>query len=312
MSNMPHRKTPPHLAGKRIVVVVNPQSAQQKWRRSPKFRAYLNARFPGRIYDHFADKADMIETVARLAAENDIIIGLGGDGTLADIMQGLIKSGRQADVLMGIIPFGSGNALRESLHIPKRARAAVKAFYRGRPQTIDLIDVGGRVASFVSIGATGMVTHRHAKLKIPGLAGHLLASAWMAWHAREYFEIELSDGFDDKGQAFDRKVLKMKVFDCVVNKTNHFGYSWVVAPKARIDDGYLDVTIFDIRAYNYLINFPLIYFGAYQRLLKHFKARRVVIRGEMLHAQYNGEILAPCRELELKVLPRALRVIRPR
>ncbi len=227
-------------------------------------------------------------------------------------MQGLIKSGRQADVLMGIIPFGSGNALRESLHIPKRARAAVKAFYRGRPQTIDLIDVGGQVASFVSIGATGMVTHRHAKLKIPGLAGHLLASAWMAWHAREYFEIELSDGFDDKGQAFDRKVLKMKVFDCVVNKTNHFGYSWVVAPKARIDDGYLDVTIFDIRAYNYLINFPLIYFGAYQRLLKHFKARRVVIRGEMLHAQYNGEILAPCRKLELKVLPRALRVIRPR
>ncbi len=75
---MPHRKTPPHLAGKRIVVVVNPQSAQQKWRRSPKFRAYLQARFPGRIYDHFAGKADMIETVARLAAENDVVIGLGG------------------------------------------------------------------------------------------------------------------------------------------------------------------------------------------------------------------------------------------
>jgi diacylglycerol kinase family enzyme len=133
----------------------------------------------------------------------------------------------------------------------------------------------------------------------------------MAWHAREYFEIELCDGLDDKGAAFDRKLLKLKVFDCVVNKTNHFGYSWVVAPKARIDDGYLDVTIFDIRAYNYLINFPLIYFGAYQRLLKHFKARRVVIRGEMLHAQYNGEILPPRRELELKVLPKALSVIRP-
>jgi diacylglycerol kinase (ATP) len=309
---MPHRKTSPHLAGKRVAVVVNPHSARRKWSRSPKIRAYLNERFPGRIYDQFAGKADMIETVARLAAENDVILGLGGDGTLADIMQGIINSGRQKDVLLGIIPFGSGNALRESLHIPKSPRAAVKAFYRGRPRSIDLIDVGGRVASFVSIGATGMVSLRKTQIKIPGLAGHLLASAWMAWYAREYVEIELTDGLDDKGQAFDRKVLKMKVFDCVVNKTNHFGYSWVVAPKAKIDDGYLDVTIFDIRAYNYLINFPLIYFGAYQRLLKHFKARRVVIRGEMLHAQYNGEILEPCRELELKVLPKALRVIRPR
>jgi diacylglycerol kinase (ATP) len=76
----------------------------------------------------------MIETVARLAAENDVILGLGGDGTLADIMQGIINSGRQKDVLLGIIPFGSGNALRESLHIPKSPRAAVKAFYRGRPR----------------------------------------------------------------------------------------------------------------------------------------------------------------------------------
>jgi diacylglycerol kinase family enzyme len=300
------------VAGKRVVVVVNPHSARQKWRRSPKVRAYLNARFPGRVYDQFAGKAEMIETVARLSAENDVILGLGGDGTLADIMQGIVNAGRQADVLMGIIPFGSGNALRKSLHIPKQARAAVKAFYRGRPRAIDLIDVDGRVASFVSIGATGMVTHRKAQIKIPGLAGHLLASTRLAWHPREYFEIELFDGLDDAGEAFAHKILRLKIFDCIVNKTNHFGYNWVIAPKAKIDDGYLDVTLFDIRAHNYLVNFPLIYLGYYQKILKHFKARRVVIRGEMLHAQYNGEILEPRRELELKILPKAIRVIRPR
>jgi diacylglycerol kinase (ATP) len=309
---MPHRQPSPHVAGKRVVVVVNPHSAQQKWRRSPKVRAYLNARFPGRVYDQFASKTEMIETVARLSLDNDVILGLGGDGTLADIMQGIVNAGRQADILMGIIPFGSGNALRKSLHIPKRVRAALRGFYRGRPRPIDLIDVDGRVASFVSVGATGKVTHRKTEIKIPGLAGHLLASIRLAWHSRQQFEIEMFDGLDDKGATFEHKVMRLKIYDCIVNKTNHFGYNWVIAPKAKIDDGYLDVTLFDIRAYNYLVNFPLIYMGHYQKILKHFKARRVIIRGDILHAQYNGEILTPRRELELKVLPKAIRVIRPR
>lgn len=308
---MPKRELPPHLQGKRIDVVVNPNSARRKWHRSPKLRTYMLERFPGRIHDQFTGKADMIGKVARLSAETDVILALGGDGTLADIMQGIVDAGRQKDVLLGIIPLGSGNAVRESLHIPKTLRSALGAFYRGRPRPIDLIDIDGRIASIVSIGATGLVTHTKAKGTVPGLAGHLLASARLAWHPREYFEIELRDGHDDKGQIFERKVLNLKVYDCIVNKANHFGYSWVIAPKAKIDDGYLDVTVFDIRAYNYLLNFPLIYLGHYQRYLKHFKAKQVTIRGDMLHAQYNGEILPPCRRLEMKVLPGALRVIRP-
>ena len=151
------------------------------------------------------------------------------------------------------------------------------------------------MASFVSIGATGKVTHRKSKSKIPGLVGHLLASARLAWHPRRNIrDRALRRARTTRAPTFDHKVLNLKVFDCIVNKTNHFGYSWVIAPKAKIDDGYLDVTLFDIRAYNYLLNFPLIYLGHYQKILKHFKARRVIIRGDILHAQYNGEILEPC------------------
>ncbi|MCK7524046.1 MAG: hypothetical protein MZV64_43675 [Ignavibacteriales bacterium] len=65
----------------------------------------------------------------------------------------------------------------------------------------------------------------------------------------------------------------------MVAKTNHFGYSWRVAPEAVIDDGYLDVTLFELRPIKYAFLFPLIYFGVYQRRLRHFKARSVVISG---------------------------------
>ncbi len=308
---MPHYKRPTLLAQERVAVVVNPYAAQRRWERNPKLRQYLQRKFPGRVFDQTGDKAAMIEQVRRLSLENDVIIVLGGDGTLADVMQGIFEAGREKDVVLGIIPFGSGNALRKSLLIPKALKKALKLLARGEPHWIDLIDLGGRVASFLSIGATGKVTHRKSQIKIPGLVGHLLAASILLVQPRDPIEIELFDGLDDKGRPFIHKKLNLKLFDCIINKTNYFGYSWVIAPKARIDDGYLDVTLFNIRAYNYLIGFPLIYLGHYQKVLKHFKARRVIVRGESLHVQYNGEILDKRKELELKVLPKALRVIGP-
>ena len=308
---MPQRKRASLLTQKRVAVVVNPYSAQRRWERNPKLRQYLHRKFPGRVFDQTGDKAEMIAQVKRLSQENDIIIALGGDGTLADVMQGIFEAGREKDILLGIIPFGSGNALRKSLLIPKALKKALKLLSRGEPHWIDLIDLGGKVASFLSIGATGKVTHRKSQIKIPGLVGHLLAATMVLAQPRDPMEIELFDGKDDKGRPFAYKKLNLKLFDCIINKTNHFGYSWVIAPKARIDDGFLDVTLFDIRAYNYLLGFPLIYLGHYQKLLKHFKARRVVVRGAELHVQYNGEILDKRRELELKVLPKALRIIGP-
>jgi diacylglycerol kinase family enzyme len=308
---MPQRKRPSLLAQKKVAVVVNPYSAQRKWERNPKLRQYLQRKFPGRVFDQTGDKAAMIEQVKRLSLENDVIIALGGDGTLADVMQGIYEAGRQKDVLLGIVPFGSGNAVRKSLLIPKALKKALKLLSRGEPRWIDLIDLGGRVASFLSIGATGKVTHRKSQNKIPGLVGHLLAASILLVQPRDPMEIELFDGLDDKSRPFDYKKLNLKLFDCIINKTNHFGYSWVIAPKARIDDGYLDVTLFDIRAYNYLLGFPLIYLGHYQKVLKHFKATRVIVRGKTLHIQYNGEILDKREELELRVMPKALRIIAP-
>ncbi len=308
---MPQRKRPSLLAQKKVAVVVNPYSAQRKWERNPKLRQYLHRKFPGRVFDQTSDKAAMIEQVKRLSLENDVIITVGGDGTLADVMQGIFEAGRQKDVLLGIVPFGSGNALRKSLLIPKALKKALKLLSRGEPRWIDLIDLGGRVASFLSIGATGKVTHRKSQNKIPGLVGHLLAASILLVQPRDPMEIELFDGLDDKGRPFAQKKLNLKLFDCIINKTNHFGYSWVIAPKARIDDGYLDVTLFNIRAYNYLLGFPLIYLGHYQKVLKHFKATRVIVRGKTLHVQYNGEILDKREELELRVIPKALRIIAP-
>lgn len=299
------------LARKRVAVLVNPMSAHGKWQRYEKIQRTIRRKFQGRIYDEARDKPEMIALARRLSLENDVLVILGGDGTLADVMQGVVEAGRAKDVMIGIVPLGSGNAIRHSLGIPKSIAKAVRIVKFGTPRLIDLIDFEGRVASMVSIGATAIASYKTAHSRIRGFLGHILASRILLTHARDEMEIELFAGVEDKGERFTRKALALKVFDCVVNKTNHFGYNWLIAPKAKIDDGYLDVTLFDDRAYSYLFYFPLIYFGRYQRILKHYKVERIIIRGKGLHIQYNGEALGPRDRVELKVLPQALRVIGP-
>jgi diacylglycerol kinase family enzyme len=309
MTQRGHKAAP---GGRNIAIIVNPRSAKGKWSRLPKLRGYIQSVFPGRVHDEAKDKAGTIDLARKLSLENDVLVALGGDGTMADVMQGVFEAGRQDSVALGLIPLGSGNAIRRSLRIPKQIRKAVRLIETGTPMPIDVIDAGGRIASLVSIGATAKTTHKKSQSKIPGLVGHILAARIMFTYPREEMDVDLFDGLDDRGRPFDEKRLKLKLYDCIVNKINYFGYNWTISPKARIDDGYLDVTFFDIRAYSYVFYFPLIYTGRYQKILQHFKVKRMLIRGKDLHIQYNGEILPIRDEIELKVLPKAVRIIAPR
>jgi len=267
---------------------------------------------PVEIVDIEMKKEEMINTVKERCLKNDVIVAVGGDGTMADVLQGIVDSGRSRDVRLGIIPLGSGNAFRKSLKIPRSLKKALRILTEGETKEIDLINIEGRVAGFASVGATAQVTLEKLRHRTQGLLGHLLASRIMLSLPSKELEIELFDGLSDDGEHFDRKELKAKAFDCIVGKTNYFGYNWKAAPKARIDDGFLDITLLEIGGPKYFLLFPLIYFGLFQKRQKHFKAKRMIIHGRDLPVQYNGETLGVKDSFEFKVLPRALKVICPK
>jgi diacylglycerol kinase (ATP) len=300
------KENPSPLSGK---CIVNPAAARNKWIRRKRLRRYLQDNLPYEIIDDCENKESVIKTAKEKSLDNDIIVAIGGDGTIIDIIQGIINSKRGYDILLGLIPFGSGNAFRKSFGISKKLRKALNTLSEGNISEMDLIDIDGSAASFASIGATAQVTQEKLQHTIPGLAGHLLASRIMVGLPRKKQEIELIDGLTDEGEPFERKVLNLNLYDCVVGKTNYFGYSWRVAPKARLDDGYLDITLFETPWLKYYLFFSLIYLGFYQRTQKHFKAKKMIIRGKDLPVQYNGEFLGIRDEVTFNVLPRALKVI---
>lgn len=297
--------------GQSACCVVNPCAARNKWQRRKRFRTCLQKNLPVEVVDIEMKKEEMINLVKEKCLKNDVIVAVGGDGTMADVLQGIVDSGRSKDIRLGIVPLGSGNAFRKSFKIPRSLKKALSILNKGETREIDLIDIEGKVAGFASIGATAQVTLEKLKHRIHGLLGHLLASRVMLRLPSKEQEIELFDGLSDDGEHFDRKKLKVKAFECIVGKTKYFGYNWKAAPKARIDDGFLDITLLVISGLKYFLLFPLIYFGLFQKRQKHFKARRMIVRGQDLPVQYNGEPLGIKDSFEFKVLPRALKLICP-
>lgn len=290
--------------------LINPRAANSRWMRRKLLRAYLQKMLPGDIYDDLGGVQTTIEKAAIASRSADVIVAMGGDGTVADTLQGIFEAGAQDKVAFGVIPFGSGNAFRKAFEIPLDPRRAIDHLAEGVARPIDLMEVEGRIAAFASIGATALVTGEKLRGRVQGLWGHVLAGRLLFESPRDEKTVELFDGHDDDG-PFDARTITSSFFDCIVSKTNYFGYNWNIAPEAVVDDGYLDITLFEMGPLKYSFLFPLIYFGLYQRRLRHFKARRVVISGRALPIQFNGEFLGDRDRLEFRILPKAIRMIIP-
>jgi diacylglycerol kinase family enzyme len=295
---------------RKVACLINPRAANSKWMRRKFLRSYLQKKLPGDVYDGLGDHRTTIEKSVTACGDSEVIVAMGGDGTIADTLQGIFEAGKQNDVQFGVIPFGSGNAFRKTFAIPKNPLRAIDRLAEGVPRPIDLMEVEGRVAAFASVGATARVTGEKLEGRVEGIWGHFLAGRRIFGTKVDAKTIELYDGID-AGGPFPEKTLTSSFFDCVIAKTNYFGYSWNIAPEAVVDDGFLDVTLFEMGALKYAFLFPLIYLGIYQRSQRHFKAKRVVIRGRDLPVQFNGEFLGDRDLVEFRVLPLAIRMVCP-
>ncbi len=294
-----------------VAVVVNPEAAGQKWWRRHRARRLVEEFFGDKVFVAAGNRENTVNLVAKLASEVKTVIAVGGDGTIADILEGLTRAGCLSKVAFGIIPFGSGNAYRLSFGIPKNIEKAISIILNGNIREVDLIRFEDKVAGFVSVGATAAVTAKKLEKPLRGFWGHVWAGRMLLNLKPRLWQVELEDGLDETGQPFSRHQLELEGLDVVIAKSNYFGYKWLIAPLAQPDDGLLDITFFEMSGPEYVLSLPSIYFGRKQRRLRHYKARRVALRGRGMPVQYNGEFLGWREEVAFEVWPKALKLICP-
>ncbi|MCX7972889.1 MAG: diacylglycerol kinase family protein [Candidatus Aminicenantes bacterium] len=294
-----------------MAIIVNPLSASGKWERRKKARRLIEKTFKGKIHLASGGKEATINLVKKIAPGLKTLVAVGGDGTIADVLEGLKRAGCLKQILFGIIPFGSGNAFRKTFGIPKNILKAIELLQYGHHRLIDLISFEDKIAGFISVGATAWVTEEKLKISLPGFWGHVWAGRKILSLKPKFWQLILVEVLDSQGKILPSLELEAPVLDIVIAKTNYFGYSWRISPFADPEDGWLDITLFEMSGYRYILSLPSIYFGWKQKKLHHFKARRLTITGEKFPIQYNGEFLGWRKNITFEILPHALKIICP-
>ena len=242
----------------------------------------------------------------------ELVVCVGGDGTINEVVNGLYDSGAIKDVTLGIISTGTGSDYVRTIGIPPHYVDACQRLLNPTKLQVDIGVVeyannGDQVKRlFVNFAGLGfdaeVVRATTQKYKaLGGLPAYLLGllTTLLCYRNR------------DITLKLDGQVQEKRVCSVVASNGKYGGGSMLVAPDADPADGLLDVlTIDDLSKPDLLWSLPRIYKGTH---LTHPKvtmtrARKVEVESrQRIFLQADGELLgeAPAR---FSLLPSALNI----
>ena len=290
----------------RRLVIVNPVAGRGRVRREwPRMAERLRAAGVEFEVAESSAPGEAERIAAQAAAEFDVVIAAGGDGTVHEVANALLRSGGTA--ALGLLPLGSGDDFAKMLP----AGDAVARIARGVARACDAGRITAGATRYfangmdVGFGAHASRNVRRVPRPFTGLGAYLGALCLtLARYPRLELRLQL-----DGGEPF----VQTTAMTAVMNG-RAFGGSFHVCPDARIDDGELDLLIADgVGRLAILGLVPRIMRGAHggDPRLKLARARRVLIESAApLLVEADGEIaFEDARRLEVAVMPGALRVL---
>ena len=221
---------------KKLLFILNPTAGTRK---AGKVLPQILSVFNRAGYDvltYVTDyPGDGKQFVAQRAAEMDLVVCCGGDGTFNETVSGLLQSG--ADVPIGYIPAGSTNDFAGSLGLSTDPIKAATDIAHGQPYPYDVGSFGGRhftyVASFGAFTRSSYATPQSVKNAL----GH---TAYVLGGISELSQIKkLPVRVELDGEVLDGDYL----FGAVCNSTSLGGIAKLDPSQVDMSDGLFELLL---------------------------------------------------------------------
>lgn len=286
----------------KVHVIVNPSSARGRTLRNwTAIREAIRAHFREFKFS-FTEKPRQATEMARelLVDGFDLLIGVGGDGTLNEISNGFFhpRSGQAIndDAAVGIIPSGTGSDFIRYMKIPRDFEKSAARIKNARNRRIDMgrITYGGgngrRTQYFINVADFGLgaevirtVSAIDARNRGAFTYYRGLLSTMMKYRSKKV-RLTIDGGQTLQGEYMIGAVANGRIF----------GGGMIIAPRAEPDDGYFDLVLIDpMGRLEILANSRLLYAGTIERHPKvHIlKARNIQVESpDKVHIEYDGEL----------------------
>ncbi len=179
----------------------------------------------------FAGEAKGLSRMADEAGY-DIVVAVGGDGTVNEVASGLVDS----HAALGIIACGSGNGLARHLKLPLVVSEAMQVINNCEIESLDYATVNGR-PFFVTcgMGFDAYISYKFAEAGTRGVITYVeqILKEWLRYKPETYL-------VEDENQSEQYKAFLITCANC-----SEYGNNAFIAPQASMNDGLLDITIIE-------------------------------------------------------------------
>ncbi len=215
----------------KALLIFNPNSGQTKNR--PGLPAQLRRFVEERHLDAQVVPTTGPGDATRIAqdavsAGYTMVVAVGGDGTVNEVGRAVVNT----EVALGVIPLGSGNGFARDLGIPLKTQAALRNLFEGTTRVIDSGSMNGDpYFCAMGMGFDAAVVQRFNQYPQRGLSSYARATLalWSSYEP-ELYQIQVGT------QRFEKRA-----FLLAVTNASQYGNDAFIAPRARLDDGLLDL-----------------------------------------------------------------------
>jgi diacylglycerol kinase (ATP) len=216
------------LLKRKTLFIINPISGGKKKDGVPEL-----------VKTHFKGDATIVFTTGVLHAheiaaaainEYDMVVAVGGDGTINEIASALVGS----KTILGVVPCGSGNGLSRFLQIPMDTEAAIKNLNSDNIALIDSARANGKpFFNMAGMGFDAHISEVFSREKTRGFITYVKSSLQeIVKYKPQDYHIEID------GNAYDKQAFMLSFAN-----SSQYGNNAHVSPQASVQDGLLDVCI---------------------------------------------------------------------
>ncbi len=288
----------------RYLLIVNPEAGSRSTMKAlPDIEHLLRDRQANYEFHFTKEPGHASDLVKELGDDFDVIVSVGGDGTINEIINGMPDLNKP----LGILPIGTGNDFARSCSIKiGDLEKAIDILLANNIKKLDVGEVNGRrFINVMGLGFEGRANDIGKMLPfLHGTPKYLIA---IGGTYLTYRRMPLRLKFNDME-------INEKVFLVSIGNGWNVGGGLQLTPKAKLDDGLFDVCYAqNISRLRILQVFSKLYDGTINEVpeMEMYQTKALSIESDLpIPAHIDGEAFDPVQtKFDIRIIPQAQEII---
>lgn len=264
------------------------------------------------------------ELAKEATTSHDVVVAVGGDGTVQEVAKGVIGTG----TTMGILPSGTGNDFAQAIGMPSGMNEAIRLLQSSPAVSVDVGRLSwknqgsdevheGMFTNCIGTGFDALAAQATGKYKgLGGKLAYIAAVLETLWKWRKPDAEVTVIASPEDGLDLTRMIHQGQFFLIEIDNGFSVGGGFLLTPDAEIDDGLFDVCFVEhISVPRALQLMPKTFSGKHvtEPEVQMLRTKHISVESTApLPVQADGEILTTeAVSLDVEIIPNALNIIAP-